>query len=242
MQEVPPADEDETGLCEKYVARGGNATVAGSAAVNTTVSPDLGSQDMLECEDRSYKLITIPEVQDMVAIARATVLSWVRDFLGGGGERGGGWEKVFELDAALPEVGKGDDEDGGDGADAMSYKTLEMDMPPMPQSPFESHPTYEEKRVLRTPPPAPKHHSTRYNKHILDKLRYLEDLVEPASPQYEGKTWSREPTTGREICVALDDWYVVAACLQISVEELHEMMTRLLEKRAAGGEEEYDED
>jgi hypothetical protein len=41
--------------------------------------------------------------------------------------------------------------------------------------------------------------------------------------------------------VELDGWYVVAACLQISVEELHEMMMRLLEKRAAGSDEEYDE-
>jgi hypothetical protein len=177
---------------------------------------------------------------------------------------------VFELDAAFSKVGdEGGDDGEGPGT---FCETAETDMPPpTPQSLFEDRPTNEEKRTpsppqsphetyeetrspstplfpsehrpthekKRTLLTAPNRRSIKEDKYILKKLGYLEATVEP---QYERKSSFEEPISGREICVELDGWYVIAACLQISVEELHEMMVRMLEKRAAGGDGGFDED
>jgi hypothetical protein len=100
-----------------------------------------------------------------------------------------------------------------------------MDMPPVPHSPPEDRPVYYEKRKSPKSMHAPEQRSANYEKHTLDKLRYLEEVVvEPSSLQDGGDTFSGESkvmfNSGREICVELDGWYVVAACLGISAEEL----------------------
>jgi hypothetical protein len=218
MQEVPPAKNDETGLCDKCEARNRNTPIASA-------------------------------VQDVMATTRATVFCWAKGFLSAGGGETMHWRDVFELEAAFPNGGKGGDEgcDDGLGSDTMSYNTAEMDMPPVPQSPPEDRPVFYENRKSPKPLPVPKQRSANHEKHTLDKLRYLEEVVvEPKPMQDGGDTFSGESkatsNSRREICVELDGWYVVAACLGISVEELHEMMTRILEKHTTGSEEVFDEE
>jgi hypothetical protein len=254
MQVVPPTDEDENGLCEKCAAKGPEVVNIPSAVPSdipfavTSATPST-IPSAIPSTIPSAIPSAIPaasSLQDMITMARETVLSWARSFLAADGQERVHWKDVFELEVAFPGVVKDNEgSDGGSYTDATSYKTSDKSeagasTPPTPQSPSQDRPIDYQERTLPTPQSPPSDHSTDYEQHLLDKFGYIAPVLEPSSPQDGSKASSGECITssdyGREICVVLDGWYVVATCLGISVEELHEMMIRVLENRGTGDE------
>jgi hypothetical protein len=255
MQVVPPTDEDENGLCEKCVAKG-REIVTNPSAVPSDIPSAIQSATPSTIASATPSIIplttpsAIPSassVQDMITMARETVLSWARSFLAVDGQERVHRKDVFELEAAFLGVEKDNEgSDGGSDTDATSYKTSDnseagASTPPTPQSPLQDRMVDYQARTLPTPQSPPSDHSTEYEQHLLDKLAYITPVFEPSSPQDGSKASSGKCVAssdhGREICVEVDGWYVVATCLGISVEELHEMMIRVLENRGTGDEE-----
>jgi hypothetical protein len=250
MQVVPPTDEDENGLCEKCAAKGPEVVTIPPAVPSDIPSAiPSATPSMIASATPSTTPSAIPSasgVQDMITMAIETVLSWARNFLAADGQERVHWKDVFELEAAFPGVER--DNEGsnvGSDTDATFYKTSDnseagASTPPTPQSPLQGRLVDYQARTLPTPQFPPSDHSTDYEQHLLDKLGYIAPVFEPSSPQDGSKASSRECIAsseyGREICVELDGWYVVATCLDISVEELHEMMMRVLENRETGDE------
>jgi hypothetical protein len=242
MYVVSPADEDENGVCEKCVAQGRKVVNISSAPPSATpsVTPSApGVQHMVATASATVLSeartsgttagITTTSVPNVMDKARATVLSWASIFLGAGGKEDVHWKDVYELEAAFPDVEKKGSDDGSDTESDNSEAG--MSTPPTPLFPVKVRQTAYEKRVLPKPQSPPGLRPTAYGKHIRDKLGYITPVLEAPSPQDD---------YGRKICVELDGWYVVAACLGISVEELHEMV-RVLEKRRTGTDEMYGE-
>jgi hypothetical protein len=247
MQVVPPSDEDDNGLCEKCVAKCPEVVTVPSAITSTTLSMTPSATPSVIPSVIPSAIPSASAVQDMITMAREKVWSWARSFLAADGQERVHWQDVFELEAAFSGVWEDGDEgsDGGSDTDTTCHRPSDnseagTSTPPTPQSSLQDRPIDYETRTLPMPQSPTSDHPTDYEQHLLDKLGYIAPVFEPSSPQDGSKISSGDYVVssdyGREICVVLDGWYVVATCLGISVEELHEMMMRVLENRETGDE------